>query len=102
MKDWAYARLTHDAAQAGGVDEYVAMIHQAGFLDGKTSMYPNIPIALVVGWLLKLGYDKAVVVYRGWREERERLKSNEEIAKSQLENMCAPNSPCKREDTSHD
>ena len=70
MKDWDYARLTHDAAQAGGVEEYIATIRQAGFSDGKSSMYPWIPVAVGAGCLLKVAFDKAIDSYRGWKEKK--------------------------------
>ena len=93
MKDWDYAKLTHEAAQAGGVEEYVAMIRQAGFSDGKSSMYPWIPVAVGAGWLLKLLIDKAVDAYCEWKEERERLKNDGEMATERLVNMCATHQP---------
>lgn len=102
MKDWDYARLTHDAAQAGGVEEYIATIRQAGFSDGKSSMYPWIPVAVGAGCLLKVAFDKAIDSYRGWKEKKARLKNEEEIAKSQLIDMCTSHPSCEGAETVHD
>ena len=102
MKNWDFARLTHDAAQAGGVEEYIAMIRRAGFSDGKRSMYPWIPAAIGVGWLLKITFDKAVDVCKGWEDERIKLKNNEELAKKELANICAPHPSCEGEETTHE
>lgn len=97
MKGWPYSELTHNAAQAGGVEKYIASIRQAGFSDGKTSMYPWIPVAICGGYVLKWDLDKAVEVYKSWKHKRENLKIEEEVAKSQLVSMCSSSPVCEGE-----
>lgn len=102
MRDWDFARLTHDAAEAGGVDQYIETIRQAGFSEGRSSMYPWIPVAVGAGYLLKLAYDKAANAYRSWKENEESLRREEEIAKVHLEKMYETRSTCEEEEATHD